>query len=280
MTSADLEATRAQPTISVQGIRKVFTLHDPQTGQLATDVVLEDITLEIRKGQFVALFGPNGCGKTTFLKILSGLEPADAGHIQLVGTSRTNFKVGMVFQNYRDSLLPWRTALDNVAFPLELKGLPRAYRRAKAAQLLEEFGGAILDRSDFRRFPYQLSGGQQQLIAIARALINDPDLLLMDESFAALDHDTRYLMQDILTRIWEARRFFIVFVSHSVWEAVYLADLVALFTSKPARIAATVPIPLPRPRTREAEYSSHFFELRSQILRVFERDFYAGQAGR
>jgi NitT/TauT family transport system ATP-binding protein len=260
--------------INIDSISKSFQTKDSNTEQKLQSSVLENITFPIKKGKFVCLFGPNGCGKTTFLKILAGLEKPDKGRVDFVGKERHQINAGMVFQNYRDSLFPWKHALDNVAFPLELKGIPKEKRRAKARELLDRVGEHIFTKSEYNRYPYQLSGGQQQLITIARALIDEPDLLLMDESFAALDHDTRYLIQDILVNIWEEMKFFIVFISHSVWEAVYLADYVVLFSRKPARVLEIVDIPLPRPRNREVEYMPEFFELRSKILRVFESELY------
>jgi len=268
-------AAAYEELISVEGISKSFLLRQVESGSQTHTEVLAGLSFKIKKGAFVALFGPNGCGKTTLLKILAGLEKPDQGVIRVSGDAQRHIRTSMVFQNYRDSLFPWKNAVGNVAFPLEINGVQKRQRDAMAIELLTQLGGQILSRADYVRYPYQLSGGQQQLLAIARALIVKPDLLLMDESFAALDHDSRYLMQDILLKVWEQFGFFILFVSHSVWEAVYLADYVVLLSGRPGRVLDAVEIPLPRPRTREAEYTPEFFQLRSRILRVFEKELYA-----
>lgn len=260
--------------VVVSGIVKSFPGIDSDTGETKRRLVLDRVSFTIPNGKFVVLFGPNASGKTTLLKIIAGLERHDAGEI--ITPRSSALKCDMIFQNYKESLYPWKTALDNIAFPLELKNVPKRERRCAAADLLGKIGASILTEMEYTKYPYQLSGGQQQLITFARALIVRPDLLLLDESFAALDHDTRYLMQDVLTRLWEEMKFLVVFISHSVWEAVYMGDLVVLLSRKPARVLGTIDIPLPRPRRREVEYSHDFFELRSKILRVFEQELYRG----
>ncbi len=260
--------------IHIEKISKSFSVREPATRREIYTEVLADITFPIKRGKFVVLFGPNGCGKTTFLKILAGLEKPDSGCIKFEGKSQQKINIGMVFQNYRDSLLPWKSAIDNVAFPLEVKGISKEKRRMIARKFLNEMGTKIFTESDYDKYLYQLSGGQQQLIAIARSLINKPDILLMDESFAALDHDTRHVLQDILIDLWQTMKFFIVFVSHDVWEAIYLADHVILFSEKPTKVLKVIDIPFPRPRKREIEHLSEFFQLRSKILKVFQGKFY------
>ena len=261
-------------SILVDGITKSFPHRDRQTGKLVRLPILDGVTFPIPKNKFVVLYGPNGSGKTTLLKIIAGLDRPDSGQIR---ASSPSMKVDLIFQNYRESLYPWQNVLDNIAFPLELQGVPKPKRRSMAAELLTQIGADILTESEYGKYPYQLSGGQQQLIAFARSLIVKPDLLLLDESFAALDHDTRYLMQDVLIRAWEQMKFLVVFISHSVWEAVYMGDLVVLLSKKPARVLEIIDIPLARPRSRAVEYTQEFFDLRSKILRVFEREFYGDE---
>jgi NitT/TauT family transport system ATP-binding protein len=266
MIKDDLSAT-----LAIRGIAKSFSVRDPGTGLMVPRKILHGVTFDIPAGKFVVLFGPNASGKTTLLKIIAGLESPNAGKILM---PRSDMKIDMIFQNYRDSLYPWKTVLDNISFPLELQGISRLERRRAALKLLEKIGANILSGGEYKKYPYQLSGGQHQFIAFARSFLAQPDVLLLDESFAALDHDTRYLMQDVLTRVWEDTKFFVVFISHSVWEAVYMADIVVPLSKKPARVLNMVDIPLPRPRQREVEYSPEFFKLRSNILRVFEGELY------
>lgn len=255
----------------VEDISKSFYQEDEETGEKERRMVLKDVSFTVPRGKFVVFFGPNASGKTTLLKIIAGIETPDSGKIHL---PRPNAKIDLIFQNYRESLYPWLTVLDNIAFPLELKGVPKSERWARAIETLGKIGASIISENEYKKYPYQLSGGQQQLVAFARSMIGRPDVLLLDESFAALDHDTRYLMQDALTRAWEEIKFHAVFISHSVWEAVYMADIVVLLSKKPAHVLDVVEIPLPRPRKREVEYSQEFFDLRSKILRVFEKELY------
>ncbi len=270
-TAATQGDTKADGTFRVQGISKSFLLKDSKTGEPVKRQVLKEITFDIPRDKFVVLFGPNASGKTTLLKIIAGLEAPDSGIIE---KPRPDMRIDLIFQNYRDSLFPWKDVLQNIAFPLELSGVSKKERNDAARSLLAEIGSDVLSENDYKKYPYELSGGQQQLIAFSRALIVRPDLLLLDESFAALDHDTRYLMQDVLIKAWEELKFRVLFISHSVWEAVYMADVVVLLSKRPANVLDVVEVPLERPRKREVEYSKDFFELRSEILRVFESELY------
>jgi NitT/TauT family transport system ATP-binding protein len=252
--------------LAIDGVTKSF-----RSSPTDSRLILNQVTFCVRPGEFTVLFGPNAGGKTTLLKIIAGLITPDEGRVLL---PKISTRIDMIFQNYRDSILPWKTVLENVAFPLELQGTAKSERYDRAIDVLRDVGADVLRETEFCKYPYQLSGGQQQLVAIARALVRNPDVLLLDESFAALDHDTRYRMQDILSRTWEARQFIALFVSHSVWEAVYMGDRVVLLSSRPARVVSEVEIPLSRPRRREVEYSQEFFDLRSKVLRVFEDQLY------
>ena len=215
---------------------------------------LDDITLEVGENEFVTLVGPSGCGKSTLLKLVSGLVPLTSGTIHIRGQAvREPFPdVGFVFQ--QPVLLPWRSVLDNVLFSVEMLGLdPREYRKP-AFDLLELTGLAGFEQ----RYPRELSGGMQQRVAICRALLPDPSLLLMDEPFGALDAMTREEMSLELLRIWEERRKTILFVTHSIPEAILLADRVVVMTPRPGRIARVLTVDLPRPRTMDLEFDARF----------------------
>jgi NitT/TauT family transport system ATP-binding protein len=229
--------------------------------------VIEDITLEVNHGEFVTIFGPNGCGKTTFLNILAGLLPQDKGEVLIQGKNPGLGKTGYVFQNFAETLFPWRKNIDNIAFPLELKGIPRAERYKNVVELEKHLSIKIDDDS----YPYKLSSGQQQLVTIARAIISQPDILLMDEPFNALDFQTRTAMEDKILEIWEKTKITILFISHDIDEAIYLADRVIFFTKMPARIAEIVEVKLPRPRNQQMLASKEFFDLRSKAIEIFRK---------
>jgi NitT/TauT family transport system ATP-binding protein len=205
---------------------------------------LVDINLEIAAGEFVSIVGPSGCGKSTLLKCVAGLEEPSSGEIRVGGSPLRGppDKLGVVFQ--RDVLLDWRTILDNVLLSIEFLGLPRAQYRPRAQQLLDRFGlGGFEDRH-----PWELSGGMRQRASICRALLADPELLLMDEPFGALDAMTRDDLNLELTRIWQDTRKTVLFVTHSIAEAVYLSDRVVMMSRAPGRIIDVIDIDLPRPR--------------------------------
>ena len=215
---------------------------------------VEDVTLDIAENEFVTLVGPSGCGKSTLLKLVAGLTPATGGSIHVRDTLvRDPFPdVGIVFQH--PVLLPWRSVLDNVLFSADMLGLDAKGYRARALELLALSGLAGFET----RLPRELSGGMQQRVAICRALLPDPSLLLMDEPFGALDAMTREELGLELLRIWEARRKTILFVTHSIPEAILLADKVVVMTPGPGRIARVITIDLPRPRTVELEFDAKF----------------------
>jgi NitT/TauT family transport system ATP-binding protein len=215
---------------------------------------LDDVTLEVGDNELVTLVGASGCGKSTLLKLVAGLTPATRGAIRIGAvTVREPFPdVGFVFQ--QPVLLPWRSVLDNVLFSVEMLGLePRQYRK-QAGDLLELTGLSGFET----KYPRELSGGMQQRVAICRALLPDPSLLLMDEPFGALDAMTREEMSLELLRIWEERRKTILFVTHSIPEAILLADRVVVMTPRPGRIARVITVDLPRPRTMEMEFDPRF----------------------
>ena len=235
--------------IRLQGVEKTYRA---RRGDLVSAV--EGITLDIAENEFVTLVGPSGCGKSTLLKLVAGLTLVSGGTVRVRDTVvREPFPdVGIVFQH--PVLLPWRTVLDNVLFSADMLGLrPEGYRQ-RALELLTLSGLAGFET----RLPRELSGGMQQRVAICRALLPDPSLLLMDEPFGALDAMTREELGFELLRIWEARRKTILFVTHSIPEAILLADKVVVMTPGPGRIARVITIDLPRPRTVELEFDAKF----------------------
>jgi NitT/TauT family transport system ATP-binding protein len=222
---------------------------------------VEDVALEVKEKEFVSLVGPSGCGKSTLLRLVSGLTPPTRGAVRIRGHEvRGPFPdVGFVFQSA--VLLPWRTVLDNILFSIEMLGLRRDEHRERAQGLVELAGLAGFER----KYPWELSGGMQQRVAICRALVHDPSLLLMDEPFGALDAMTREEMGLELLRIWEERRKTILFVTHSIPEAILLADRVVVMTARPGRLARVLDITLPRPRTVDVEFTPRFKELSDEI---------------
>lgn len=220
---------------------------------------LDPVTLSIMRGQFVVLLGPSGCGKSTLLRMIAGLDSPTQGIVRVAGkaVSGPGWERGMMFQDY--ALFPWRTVMQNVIFGLEARKVETAERQRIGQELVELVGLKGFEDSH----PNQLSGGMQQRVSLARALANDPEVLLMDEPFSAVDSQTRELLQDELLRIWKVKHKTIVFVTHDIAEAVYLADRVITMTSRPGRVQDDVRIEPPRPRDR----SSRDFALLSRRLR-------------
>ena len=219
-------------------------------------VALDQVNLAVQPGEFMCIVGPSGCGKSTLLRMLAGISTHNEGEITFAGVDKQERPLtAMVFQEY--ALFPWRTVLDNVAFGLEMRDIDRKTRRAIAHDYLTKVGLARFADA----YPHQLSGGMKQRVAIARALANDPAILLMDEPFAALDAQTRHLMQEELLRIWEAERKTVVYITHSLEEAVMLGDRVALMTARPGRIKQIYPVDLPRPRTLALRTTVRFNQL-------------------
>lgn len=232
------------PVISVQGVSKTFRARDG-----SRVVALENCSLDLADGEFVCIVGPSGCGKTTLLRIIAELLQPTKGTVTFHGNERN---IGMVFQ--RPVLLPWRTNLDNVLLPIEFNGQSKRKFADKAKQLLDLVGlGGFEDK-----YPYELSGGMQQRVAISRALVSDPKILLMDEPFGALDALTRGQMNVELLRIWQEAQRSVIFITHSISEAIFLADRVLVMASKPGRVVSDIRVNLPRPRVREHRHSDEF----------------------
>ncbi|TMB64413.1 MAG: ABC transporter ATP-binding protein [Deltaproteobacteria bacterium] len=225
-------------------------------------VALYNISLAIRKNEFVSLLGPSGCGKTTLIRIIAGLLPADCGEVLVNGQAVTvpGRDRCMVFQQF--GLLPWRTVLSNVEFGLEIEGVPKDERSALAGQYLELVGLKGFEHY----YPHQISGGMQQRVGIARALSKKPDILLMDEPFGAVDAQTREQLQEELLKIWSRTDTTVVFVTHSIDEALYLSDRVVVMQARPGRIKEEVSVDLPRPRWEgDVKADPRFAQLRSQL---------------
>lgn len=240
-------------------VRQAFNL--PGRDEL---VAIESISFDVKEGTFVSLLGPSGCGKTTFLKIVSGLIRASGGTIQINGQDvvEPHADFGMAFQ--QANLMPWRTVLKNVLFPMELRHELGPEVKKRAIDLLELVGLKGFEDS----YPSQLSGGMQQRVALCRALVHEPKLLLMDEPFGALDELTRMEMQDLLLSIRAKTNATIMFVTHSISEAVYLSDVIVIFSKRPAVIADYVEVSLPYPRTAELRYSQEFTNLEHRAGRA------------
>jgi ABC-type nitrate/sulfonate/bicarbonate transport system ATPase subunit len=222
---------------------------------------LAEVSFDVAPQEFVCLVGPSGCGKSTLLRALAGLQQPTSGRVifegePLVGPRR---RIGFVFQ--KSNLMPWRTTLENVLLPLELAGADPAEARGRALQLIELVGLTGFENSR----PRDLSGGMEQRVAIARALVHDPDMLLLDEPFGALDALTRERMGVELLRIWDARRKPVVMVTHSIPEAVFLADRVLVMSGRPGRLRADLKVPLPRPRKQAMMYDEAFGELAARV---------------
>ncbi|WP_163538010.1 ABC transporter ATP-binding protein [Gracilibacillus sp. YIM 98692] len=206
---------------------------------------LEDITLSIEEGEFVCLLGPSGCGKTTLLRILANIEKPSTGHVEIQSSPKNRPLQSMIFQE--SGVIPWLTVEENVAFGLKMRHLPKFYIKERTNQYLKKVG-----LTKFRRlYPKELSGGMKQRVSIARAFANDPEILLMDEPFAALDEQNKFILQEELLTIWQETRKTVLFITHSIDEALLLSDRILLMSSQPGRIVKDITIDMKRPRTIE-----------------------------
>ena len=245
-----------RPLVAIRGVSQRFG------GDGASVAALEGIDLDIPDGQFVSVVGPSGCGKSTLLSLIAGLRTPSSGTVFCDGepiTAPMPRKVGVIFQEA--NLLPWLSAIDNVAFPLKLRRVAKAERLQAAGRMLELTGLAGFET----RLPHQLSGGMKQRVAIARGLVQNPAVLLMDEPFASLDEQTRMVLGDELLRIWSETRKTVLFVTHSLNEAVYLADRVVVLSARPGRVVDDVAVDLPRPRSFAMTSSERFGVLKDRI---------------
>lgn len=250
--------SKRQAKLTIKGLKKAF----------GETKVYDGFDLELPMGAFTSIFGPNGCGKSTLINMISGLMPIDEGDVLYDGQTIRDTRISYVFQNYREALFPWLRAIDNIHYPLKLRGVPKAKRVEKIDQLVEDFGINI----DLNAYPYALSGGQQQAVSILRALVREPEVLFLDEPFSALDYEMTLLMREKLQNIYEKTGTTMILVSHDLEEAVQMADHVLLLTRRPTRVAALVANTLPRPRDAESLVSSEFVALRSQCLEIFRHE--------
>lgn len=244
--------------IRVRDVEKVFVNHRGES-----QTALSRVNLEIATGEFVCLLGPSGCGKTTLLNLIAGFEQPSQGEISIHGepVKGPNPKFITIFQDY--GLFPWRTVLGNVEYGLEARGVGKQERREVAAKYIELVGLEKFAGSH----PQELSGGMKQRVAIARALAVEPDILFMDEPFGALDAITRMKMQEEIIRLWQEKKRTIIFVTHDIDEAIYLADRIAIMSDNPGRVKTLMRVPLGRPRDRTGY---DFGQLRDQVFREFE----------
>lgn len=257
------------PLICLSGVSKVYPAADGASSRQGADgvVALADLSLEVGDGEFLAIVGPSGCGKSTLLQLIAGLAAPTRGRISVAGepVSGARGDIGLMFQS--PVLLPWRTVLQNVLLPARARGLDRRAYTQRALELLRWVGLAGFEHS----YPVQLSGGMRQRAALVRALLLEPRILLMDEPFSALDALTREAMQMDLARLWSERRCTVVFTTHQISEAVFLADRVVAMSPRPGRVVDEIPVPLPRPRTVEVMGTAQFAALCNRIREVLAR---------
>ena len=245
------------PALAIANVSRVF----PGMRGAAPVRALEPVTLAIAENDFITILGPSGCGKSTLLRIVAGLDRPTSGRVLLHGREirGPGADRGMVFQSY--TLFPWLTVAENIAYGLREKGVPRDKRAMIVSAYLEKVGLKGFEN----HYPKQLSGGMQQRTAIARALANDPAILLLDEPFGALDNQTRGLMQELLLGIWERERKTVLFVTHDIEEAIFLASRVVVMTARPGRIKAELPVDLPHPRHYTMKTSPEFSALKAKL---------------
>jgi NitT/TauT family transport system ATP-binding protein len=248
------------PKIAIDELGKTFGEDDQRT------VALSDFTLSVGDGEFVCIVGPSGCGKTTVLRIVAGLETPSAGRVAIAPGAGTGLpQNAMVFQEH--GLFPWMTVTDNAAYSLEMRGMRRRERRERVLPFLEKIGlGRFRDH-----YPRELSGGMRQRVSLARAFVADPEILLMDEPFAALDAQNKLILQEELLRIWEGSAKTVLFITHGIDEAIALGDRIVVMTAQPGRIKEIVPIDFPRPRSvAELRADPRFGALELSIWRMLE----------
>ncbi|MCX7273193.1 MAG: ABC transporter ATP-binding protein [Burkholderiales bacterium] len=254
---ATLPAT-ARPQITIRGLCKAF----------GGAPLYRDFDLDIARRSVVSIFGPNGCGKSTLINLVAGLMPFDRGEVLFDGKTLRQTTIGYVFQNYRDALFPWRRAIDNIRYPLKLAGRSKAQVERRVEQLVASFQVTF----DLNRYPYELSGGQQQLVSIMRALAPEPEVLFLDEPFSALDYEMTLFIRERLQQVFIETGTTMVLVSHDLEEAVWLADTVVLLTRRPTRVAEVLQFQAPRPRDIATLSDAAFIRTKAQALQVFQRE--------
>jgi NitT/TauT family transport system ATP-binding protein len=244
--------------IQIRGLSKTF----------AGQPLYSNFDIDFSHGKITSIFGPNGCGKSTLINMISGLTPMDAGEVLFDGKTLEQTVIGYVFQNYRDALFPWKRAIDNIKYPLQIAKKSPGEIEARTQELIESFDV----RFDLNRYPYELSGGQQQLISIMRALAPNPEVLFLDEPFSALDYEMTLFMRDKLQAIFEATKTTMLLVSHDLDEAVYLSDHILMLTRRPTKIAREIEFVAPRPRQPSTLTSELFNQVKGQCLEIFQKE--------
>jgi len=251
-------APHADTHVTIRGLSKAF----------AGQPLYTDLDLDLPRGKIVSTFGPNGCGKSTLMNMIAGLLPMDKGEILFDGKTLAQTRIGYVFQNYRDALFPWMTARANIAYPLVRQGMAKADVKTRVDELTQMFD----IRFDLDRYPYELSGGQQQTVCIMRALAPRPEVMFLDEPFSALDFEMTLFIRDKLQEVQLATGVTMLIVSHDLEDAVFLADEILLLTRRPTRVAEIVPFDLPRPRGAEIMSHPEFVRVKAHTLEVFRRE--------
>ncbi|GBG57135.1 ABC transporter ATP-binding protein [Sporomusaceae bacterium FL31] len=264
--TAEISQVHDQAKIVARNIRQVYKIKESDGSGVTEFVAIKQFDLTVKQGEFLAIVGPSGCGKSTFLDMVAGLTKPNSGEIFIDGKLITGPALdrGIVLQGY--ALFPWRTVQKNVEFGLEIKKVPAKERQEISKRFIELVG--LEKFAD--RYPHELSGGMKQRVAIARALAYDPEVLLMDEPFAALDAQTREILQEELLRIWETTKKTVIFVTHGIDEAVFLADRVAVMTANPGTLKEIVEIDLPRPRDNSVRSSAEFGWFRHKIWELLQ----------
>ncbi len=255
--------------LSIQGVSRTFTSEKGKSTQ-----ALLPVDFDVKENDFVTILGPSGCGKSTMLRIVAGLDHPTSGRVLLDGrpVEGPGADRGMVFQSY--TLFPWLTIEQNIRFGLRERGMPESQQKERAQYFIAKVGLRGVEQ----HFPKQLSGGMQQRTAIARALANDPKILLMDEPFGALDNQTRVLMQELLLGIWEAERKTVMFVTHDIDEAIFMANRVAVFSARPGRIKSEIAVNLPHPRHYTIKTSPEFMDLKARLTEEIRAESMAAEA--
>ncbi len=241
--------------ITLKNVGKIFE----QTQSFVEALV--DICFDVRENEFVSVLGPSGCGKSTLLKIIAGLDSDYTGEVSVAGRDVRKAAPSVCLMHQKDLLLPWRSVLDNIALPLELRGVTKAERQKAALAHFEEFGLKGFERM----YPHQLSGGMRQRAALLRTFMDEGDVYLMDEPFAALDALTRFKMREWLLDVWNAHRKAVVFVTHDIEEALFLSDRILVLSERPAKVAHVFKVNLTRPRTRDMLDNTAFLKLRRAV---------------
>lgn len=255
---ADQQRKPRQPLITIRGLSKQFQ----------GTTIYDNFSIDLPIGKFISVFGPNGCGKSTLINMVSGLMPMDAGEALYDGQTIRDTRISYVFQNYREALFPWMRAIDNIYYPLKVLGVDRAEQRQRVEKLLAEFDVPF----DLNAYPYTLSGGQQQTVSILRALVTNPEILFLDEPFSALDYEMTLFMRERLQNIFMKLKTTMLLVSHDLEEAIQLADQVVLLTRRPTRVAEIVNVDLPWPRDLDVTTGERFISLKRHCLDRFWRE--------